>query len=117
MPRWDAASAAVVVCDMWDTTSCVSAQERVEEIAIRMNRVLTALRARGTLVIHAPAGCMAFYSDHPARSLARAAPFTPTAVAIDWNEWEPDELIVLPATLTDPGACSCDASSPCTEGG
>ena len=30
---WDIARAAVVVCDMWDTTHCVTAARRVDEMA------------------------------------------------------------------------------------
>ncbi len=97
------ASTAVVVCDMWDATNCVSAQRRVEALALRMNVVLAALRAAGALIVHAPAGCMDFYRDHPARVRAHTAPYAATAVAIDWNEWSPDELATLPVSLTDPG--------------
>jgi nicotinamidase-related amidase len=114
---WDAASAAVVVCDMWDATHCVSAQQRVEALAPRMNDALASLRAQGALVVHAPAGCMEFYHDHPARGLAAHAPFTPAPCAIDWNDWEPDELSALPSSLTNPGPCSCDAAEPCNQGG
>jgi len=116
MAQWPNGSAAVVVCDMWDTTNCVSAQRRVEELAVRMNAVLAVLRARGTLVVHAPAGCMEFYRGHAGRLVAQAAVHVPAAVPIDWNDWEPDELTALPPSLTDPGPCSCDESPPCTEG-
>lgn len=71
---WDPARAAVVICDMWDAHHCVSAAARVAEMAPRMNEVISGLRAQGALVVHAPAGCMAFYRGSPARLRAARAP-------------------------------------------
>jgi nicotinamidase-related amidase len=110
---WRVARAGVVVCDMWDTTHCVSAARRVDEMAPRMNAVLHGLRARGALVVHAPHGCMDAYADTPARLRALRAPFAPVPYRIDWHTWEPDELAALPATFTDPGLCSCQSPTPC----
>lgn len=110
---WDAAQSAAVVCDMWDDHHCRSAARRAAEMAPRIDLVLTRLRARGALIVHAPADCMAFYRDAPARHRAAGAPYVRPPVPIDWNDWEPDELESLPATLTDPGACSCDSAVPC----
>ena len=114
---WDPARAAVVVCDMWDAHHCVSAARRVAEMAPRMNAVLAALREQGTLIVHAPADCVDFYRGTPARERAAAAPHAPAPVPFDWNDWEDDERAALPATLTAPGTCSCDAAEPCNEGG
>ena len=112
MPDWDPSNAAVVVCDMWDAHHCVSAARRVAEMAPRVDAVVAGLRARGALVVHAPGGCMDFYRDTPARHRAVDAPHVDAPCAIDWNEWAPDELAALPATLTDPGSCSCDPAGP-----
>jgi nicotinamidase-related amidase len=71
---WDPARTAVIVCDMWDLHHCLNAVRRCEQMAPRMDRVLTALRERGAVVIHAPSGCMAAYDDHPARRHALATP-------------------------------------------
>jgi nicotinamidase-related amidase len=111
--EWDAARAAVVVCDMWDAHHCASALHRVVEMVPRMNEVLARLRARGALIVHAPADCMDFYHDTPARRRAALAPHVDASARIDWCDWEPDELAGLPATLTDPGPCSCSSSQPC----
>jgi nicotinamidase-related amidase len=116
-PDWDAARAAVVICDMWDAHHCVSAARRVAEMAPRVNAVVAALRAQGALVVHAPAGCVDFYRDTPARRRALQAPRAPAPAPIDWNDWTPDEVAALPATLTAPGACSCDSPEPCCEPG
>ncbi len=114
-PGWDIARAAVVVCDMWDTTHCITAARRVDEMAPRMNEVLHGLRARGALLVHAPGDCMDFYADTPARLRAITAPCAPVPYRIGWHSWEADELAVMPATLTDPGMCSCDSPAPCNE--
>jgi nicotinamidase-related amidase len=107
---------AVVVCDMWDATHCVSAQARADALAPRLDALLRALRDRGALVIHAPADCMPFYEGTAARRRAREAPFAPAPCAFAWNGWEDDERASLPASLTDPGGCSCDTPEPCGDG-
>src|SRR5688572_26765727 len=66
--------AAVVICDMWDDHHCVSAAARVVEMAPRMNQVVARLRDKGALIVHAPAGCMDFYSRTAARMRAILAP-------------------------------------------
>ena len=114
---WDPARVAVVVCDMWDAHHCVSAQRRVAEMAPRMDEVLAALRAQGALVVHAPAGCTAFYEGTPARERARRAPPATAPAPFDWNGWDHEPDAPLPAALTDPGACSCDSAAPCGSGG
>jgi nicotinamidase-related amidase len=111
--EWSLARSAVVVCDMWDTTHCVTAARRVEEMAPRMNEVLAGLRVRGALIVHAPDGCMDSYAGTPARLRAMRAPFAPAPYRIDWHTWELDELTALPATLTAPGVCSCESPEPC----
>jgi hypothetical protein len=102
---------------MWDAHHCVSAARRVAEMAPRVDEVAARLRERGALVVHAPAGCMDFYRDHPARLRALRAPHAPAPAPIDWNGWEHDGETGLPATLTAPGACSCDTPEPCCEAG
>lgn len=110
---WDPARVAVVICDMWDAHHCVSAARRVAEMAPRMNEVVAALRGRGAFIIHAPGGCMDFYRGTPARKRAIQAPHAPAPSPIDWNGWDHEKDARLPATLTDPGACSCDSAAPC----
>lgn len=115
-PDLDPARSAVVVCDMWDAHHCLSAARRVREMAPRMDEVVAGLRARGALVVHAPAGCMDFYRGTPARRRAQEAPHAPAPVPFDWNDWEDDEMAALPATLGDPGPCSCSSGEPCGDG-
>lgn len=115
--EWDPAATAVLVCDMWDAHHCLSAARRVEEMAPRANEVLGALRERGALIVHAPADCMDFYRDSPARHRAVNAPHVPAPAAFDWNDWEPEEAATLPESLTAPGPCSCESAPPCNKGG
>jgi nicotinamidase-related amidase len=112
---WEAARAAVIVCDMWDAHHCVTAARRAAEMAPRVNAVVGDLREQGALIVHSPGGCMDFYSGTPARLRAIHAPYAQAPVPIDWNEWEDDEVAVLPTTLTVPGPCSCDSAEPCAE--
>ncbi len=114
---WDPANAAVIVCDMWDDHHCVSAARRVVEMAPRMNEVVNGLRRRGSLIIHAPSGCMDFYNDTSARLRAIAASRCETPVDIDWNDWDPEREAALPATIADPGPCSCESPQPCCDRG
>lgn len=108
---------AVIICDMWaDAPRCVSARVRAEDIARRMDPIVSRLRERGALIIHAPAGCMGFYRDVPARRNATAAPHHEAPVTFDWNDWNGGCEAELPASLTDSGLCSCDTADPCRPG-
>ena len=114
---WDPALTAVVICDMWDTHTCISAAARVAEMAPRMNEVASALRDRGALIVHAPAACMDFYSRTPARRRALEAPHVAPPCPIDWNDRDPSREPPLPESLSPPQPCSCDSVNPCSEGG
>ena len=111
--NWIPERLAVVVCDMWEAIHCVSAARRVVEMAPRVNEVLTGLRAEGALIVHAPADCMEFYRDTPARHRAQLAPHVDPPARIDWCDWEQDEIEQLPQSLTNPGRCSCTSVEPC----
>ena len=114
---WDPARTAVVICDMWDRTNCVSAARRVGEMAHRMNEVVSKLRGQGALIVHAPGGCVAYYTGTPGRIRAMQAPHVESPAPIDWNSWNCDRHDALSRTLTNPGPCSCDAAQPCCEAG
>jgi nicotinamidase-related amidase len=113
----DFARLAVVICDMWDSTQCVSAARRVSDMAPRINDVAARLREDGALIIHAPAGCMEYYADTRARQRAQRAPPVQSRVPIDWNEWDPKREPPLPPALADDTPCSCEPGDPCTQGG
>ena len=113
--EWDPARAAMVICDMWDAHQCVTAAQRVLEMAPRVNEVAAALREQGALIIHAPHDCMAFYRDTPARRRAQEAPSAPAPVAFDWIGWHRDpHAAELPQSLTHPDPCPCRTADPCS---
>lgn len=114
--KWDPTQTTVIVCDMWDAHHCRSAAQRVRQMAPRMNEVLHDLRRLGTLIVHAPAGCMDFYEGTPARLQAQRAPTVESRVPIDWNDWDSEHEAELPSSLAAPGPCSCDSVEPCNEG-
>jgi len=72
--QWKPAETALIICDMWDAHHCYNAGLRVNDMAGRINDVVSAARGAGTFVIHAPSSCVEFYKDHPARKRAIAAP-------------------------------------------
>jgi nicotinamidase-related amidase len=114
---WDNAKIAVVICDMWNATQCVSAARRVTDLAPRINAVVSRLRQAGALIVHAPAGCMEYYADTPARQRARRAPRVQSAVPVDWHDWDAAREPPLPPSLSDDTPCSCELGEPCTTGG
>jgi len=71
---WAPAETALIICDMWDTHWCKSASARTAEIAPRIDSLAKAMRAKGSLIIHAPSDTMKFYADAPGRKLALSAP-------------------------------------------
>lgn len=114
---WDNARIAVVICDMWDATSCVSAARRVVELAPRINEVAARLRRDGALIVHAPAGCMDYYAGSGARERARQARPVRSRVPVGWHDRDESREAPLPAALADDTPCSCEPGEPCTEGG
>jgi len=72
--RAPAAKTAIIICDMWDNHWSRAAVERENAFVGRMNEVVAAARAKGTLIIHAPSEVVGFYADHPARRRMAAVP-------------------------------------------
>jgi len=69
--HWVASETAFVLVDMWSSHHCPSAVERIEPIAVMMNRTVTAAREQGVHIIHAPSGCTASYPTLPARTYVK----------------------------------------------
>ncbi|MEO6960865.1 MAG: hypothetical protein ABIY90_02805 [Puia sp.] len=68
--QWDPSQTAIIICDMWDKHWCKDATTRVNELAPRINGVISAARSEGVLIVHAPSDCMDYYKDYPGRNLA-----------------------------------------------
>ncbi|MBT4498143.1 MAG: cysteine hydrolase family protein [Gemmatimonadetes bacterium] len=121
--KLDPERVAVVIIDMWDTHFCISAAKRVDEMAPRMNEVITSARKEGALIIHSPCGCVPLpgqdwgppYSNTPQRRRAEAAPQLDPPIKFDGKEhWNAEHESPLPP---DPGECSCHPSEPACEPG
>jgi nicotinamidase-related amidase len=63
-------SAALLLCDVWDKHWSRGADERLAAMLPRMNAVVSAARARGVQIVHAPSDTMPFYAGTPARQRA-----------------------------------------------
>ena len=111
---WDATKTAIIVCDMWDDHWCQGAARRVAELAIPMNRVLSAARKRGALIVHAPSSTVDHYAETQQRQRAVDAPFArpavPLSTATRWGTtwcWpDPTREPELPIDDSDMG-CDC----------
>lgn len=112
--NWAPEATAAVICDMWDQHWCKGATARVAELAPHMNQLITALRARGVLIIHCPSETMKFYEGTPGRKLAQSAPpASPREPLKGWGGLDPAREPPLPIDDSDGG---CDDDPPCTTG-
>jgi len=107
---WDPHQTCVVICDMWDHHTCKSAEERVGEMAPRVNAFCNVLRDRGALIIHCPSDTMSYYKDFPGRKLAEAAPKVETKVPL--QRWCSRDL-----KKGEPALPIDDSDGGCPEGG
>jgi len=99
----DPSKTAIIICDMWDTMCCKIPADRVAEMAPHMNEVVTAARASGVLIVHAPSGSMDYYKDSPGRALCMNAPELETDVPLKWNYLNEDIEPPLPIDDSDNG--------------
>lgn len=99
-----AAQTAVILCDVWDNHWSRGANERLAEMLPRMNTVVTALRAKGVQIIHAPSETMRFYANSPARKRILATPKLPAPVLKDHADPP------LPVDDTDGGSDTFETS-------
>ena len=101
--EWDSAKTAIIVCDMWDTLKNQIPADRVGEMAVEMNKVLKAARAKGVLIVHAPSGTAEFYKDTPQRARCQNAPAVETDPPLQWNYLNKDRETDLPIDDSDNG--------------
>ena len=105
--RWNASETAIIICDMWDDHYCRSAAQRVDAMAPKMNRVITAARNHGVMIIHAPSGCMDQYEGTPYRLRMQQAPQAEAPIKIEgWCYLDPETEGPLPID---------DQQSPCDD--
>ena len=104
--EWKTAETAIIICDMWTNLWCRSATQRIGILAPKMNRVITAARNHGVMIIHAPSSGVHHYEGTEYRTRMQAAPTVRPPVPIQrWCYLEPDREVRLPIDDSDGG---CD---------
>ena len=99
--QWKASETAVIICDMWNGHYCRLAAQRVDAMAPRMNRVISAARAHGVLIIHAPSGCMDVYATTAHRWRMKLAPASKTPIPLEgWCYRDPQREPELPVDVS-----------------
>ncbi|HQU43775.1 MAG TPA: isochorismatase family protein, partial [Pirellulales bacterium] len=107
--EWQAAETAIVICDVWDDIYCQRAAQRMAVLAPEINRVVTAARDRGVMIVHAPSSTMDVYADTPyRRRMQQASAAEPPVPIAGWCHVDPDREPPLPLDVTNP----CDDPEP-----
>jgi nicotinamidase-related amidase len=107
--EWQTAETAIIICDVWDDIYCKLAAQRIGVMAPIMNRVVSAARERGVMIIHAPSGTMDVYADTPyRRRMQQAAKAEPPVPIASWCYLDPDREPPMPLDVTNP----CDDPTP-----
>ena len=105
--EWAAAKTAIIICDMWDGHYCQSAAPRVDEMAPRMNALITRARNHGAMIVHSPSGTMDVYKDTPYRlRMIQAEHHEPPFPLNSWCYANPENEPRLPIN---------DQNSPCDD--
>ena len=104
--EWKVARTAIVICDMWADHPCHQAAIRVDAMAPRMNRIVSAARGLGVTVVHAPSSGIKFYEKTSFRHRILSAPPAKAPVPIaSWCKLDPNTEAPLPIDDSDGG---CD---------
>lgn len=111
---WKTSETAIIICDMWNQHWCKGATKRLKAMAPRMNKVISAARKIGVLIVHAPSSTMKYYKDYPERKAAENAPYVKPPVPVpDWCNINPLQEGPLPIDASDGG---CTDNPPSKEG-
>ena len=115
--EWKQSETAIIICDMWDRHWCKGATQRVAELALHVNNVISVARNKGALIIHAPSGTINHYKGHPARKRAQDAPKAdnlPNGIS-NWCNWidDKEKNTGYPIDHSDGG---CDCEPKCEQG-
>lgn len=107
--EWQAAKTAIIICDVWDDIYCQRAAQRIAVLAPEINRVATAARDRGVMIIHAPSGTMDVYADTPhRRRMRQAVAVEPPVPIASWCHVDPNREPPPPLDVSNP----CDDPEP-----
>lgn len=102
---WRTSETAVIICDMWDTHTCKGAARRVGEMAPKLDAFVSAARAKGVLIVHAPSDVVKFYADTPQRKRVLDAPAVKAPIPFQWRKLMPEREGALP--IDDSDWCDC----------
>lgn len=97
--EWEASKTVIIICDMWNGHYCKSSAQRVDAMAPKMNRVITAARNHGVMIIHAPSGTLSHpeYNNSPYRKrMQQARKFEPPVKLQRWCYLDRDKEHPLP---------------------
>jgi len=99
--EWIASETMIIICDMWDDHYCKLAAQRVDMMAPKMNRVITAARNHGVMIVHSPSGTMDKYENTPYRKRMKQAKHAEPSVPIQrWCYLNPDKEAKMPIDTT-----------------
>ena len=90
--RWEVAQTAIIICDVWDTDSCVTEVQRNRILAPRINEAVSAARNLGVMIFHCPSDTMKYYARTPQRIRMQRAPMVPSPIPIGATPQNPDPL-------------------------
>jgi len=108
--EWNVSETAIIVCDMWSDHPCKLAAQRVDTMAPRMNAVLSAARAHGVMIIHAPSGGVGHYAGTPYRKRMQQAP--PVKPPVPLKKWCYLDKVKEPPLPIDDSDGGCDDPEP-----
>jgi nicotinamidase-related amidase len=81
---WKANETALILIDLWNCHPCDAMWHRTTDVAFRVNRTASSLRARGVHILHSPSdNALKFYAQSPARARVVAAPPTKPPRAVN----------------------------------
>lgn len=99
--EWNASETMIIICDMWDDHYCQLAAQRVDMMAPKMNRVITAARNHGVMIVHAPSGTMGHYENTQYRKRMKQTQYAKSPVPLGkWCYLNPDKEAKMPVDTT-----------------
>ncbi|MBC8869269.1 MAG: isochorismatase family protein [Planctomycetes bacterium] len=106
--EWEVSQTAVIIIDMWNGHYCRSAAQRVGVMAPHMNRVVTAARNHGVMIIHAPSGTVNMYADTQYRKRMQQAPAAKGPEGWAFGKWCDLDPSCEPPMPVDTTKCASD---------
>ncbi|MDR3095026.1 MAG: isochorismatase family protein [Bacteroidales bacterium] len=100
---WNPSETAVIVCDMWDRHWCDISTARFAELAVALNPVLEAARAKGVKIVHAPSECMDYYANYPGRKEAARYKDKKIAALANGSKLPSEADAIMPVDASDEG--------------